>query len=37
MGLRYREERDPFLQQFDAMDDAELDTLIASTDMNTKT
>ena len=29
MGLRYREERDRFLQQFEDMDDAALDTLIA--------
>ena len=28
-GLRYREERDRFLEQFVAMDDAELDALIA--------
>jgi uncharacterized protein (TIGR00369 family) len=29
MGLRYREERDRFLQQFEDMDDAALDALIA--------
>jgi acyl-CoA hydrolase len=29
MGLRYREERDRFLQQYEGMDDAELDAIIA--------
>lgn len=29
MGLKYREERDRFLSQYDQMDDAELDALIA--------
>jgi acyl-CoA hydrolase len=30
MGLRYRKERDAFLQQFEGMSDAELDALIAA-------
>ena len=29
MGLKYREERDRFLQQYEGMDDAELDAIIA--------
>jgi uncharacterized protein (TIGR00369 family) len=29
LGLRYREERDRFLQQYEGMDDAELDALLA--------
>jgi uncharacterized protein (TIGR00369 family) len=32
LGLKYREERDRFLEQFDTMDDTELDALIASQD-----
>lgn len=31
MGLRYREERDQFLQQIETMDDSELDALLAET------
>lgn len=29
LGLRYREERDRFLRQYEEMDDAQLDALIA--------
>jgi uncharacterized protein (TIGR00369 family) len=33
MGLRYREERDRFLQQFEALEDEALDTLIEETSL----